>query len=137
MAEHIRRLAWIGVARSILAILIGSLLVVKAEKLGQSSYGYTRVTVETVAFDQLAFRWLGGLCFFFACLRMAQAGLALVRNSWARPLGLSLALFDIVNLCLFPVSTALGLYALVVYRHPDTLDYFDSRQKARVPAGRS
>jgi hypothetical protein len=128
MVEHIKRLAWIGILRSVLSVALGLLLLVKADRLKQSAYGYTQVTVETVAFDKLAFRCVGVLCLFLASLRMVQAAAALVGQSWARTFGLALAIFDILNLCLFPISTTLGLYGLVVYRHADTLDYFEKRR---------
>lgn len=132
MDEHVKVLGWLGVARSVLALALALLLLVKSENLGQSSYGFPRVSVETVEFDQLAFRWVGGLCFFFSVLRVIQGALALLGRSWARRFGLALAMFDLVNLALFPVSTALGLYGLVVYRHPDTLDHFAGKRRAPV-----
>jgi hypothetical protein len=35
--------------------------------------------------------------------------------------GVALAYFDLANLIIFPISTALGLYGFVVYRHPQTI----------------
>jgi hypothetical protein len=37
-----------------------------------------------------------------------------------------LAILDIIDLALFPISTALGLYGLVVYRHPEVAAQFST-----------
>jgi len=37
----------------------------------------------------------------------------------------ALAIIDLINLTLFPVTTACGTYGLLVYRHPDSLDFFE------------
>jgi hypothetical protein len=74
-----------------------------------------------VLFGVGAFLLAGGLA------RLVQAAGVFLSKPWSRKLGLALGVFDIVNLVFFPISMALGLYAVVVYRHPDTLDHFEPR----------
>jgi hypothetical protein len=41
---------------------------------------------------------------------------------------------DLVNLVGFPLSTILGLYALVVYSHGETVSFFASRRSGKAGA---
>ena len=56
------------------------------------------------------------------------------RGRLTRRMGLALAIFDLVDLTFFPVTTACGTYGLLVYRHPDSLDFFEGAFEARPPA---
>ncbi len=139
MAEHVKVLAVLGIARALAALLVGGLLISKAGGLSLADYGSSRGALEMgsidagdredLGFDQRAFAALGALCVAFAVIRTVQ-GIGVLRTvRWARPLGLGLAVFDALNLALFPLSTALGLYGLVVYRHPEAVARFGARRR--------
>jgi hypothetical protein len=132
MLEHVRVLGYLGLFRAALGAALGIYLVWKSAHLDLSAYGLTFVTEEILRLDGKAFLLLGWLCIGMSCLRVAQGVLTLKRKARARPFGVGLALFDFLNLALFPVSTALGLYGFVVYRHPETAGFFE-RQDATNP----
>jgi hypothetical protein len=127
MAEHVRTLGWIGVVRAVLGMLLGPYLVYKSLTLTRESYGSTPVTQEVLAFDAAVFLGIGAFLAASGLVRLVQAVGALGSRPWARRAGLALGVFDILNLAFFPVSMSLGLYAVVVYRHPDTQDRFGPR----------
>lgn len=55
-------------------------------------------------------------------------GLTATRLSrFCRRLGLGLAVFDLVDLTLFPITTACGLYGFLVHRNPDTMDFYEGK----------
>lgn len=124
MVEHVIALGWINLVRAILGLAFGGILIWRAySPLESQAY----VSDENFSFDQYAFLVVGTLTIVIAHMRAAQSIGSFLLRRWGRVLGLALALFDIANLILFPLSTALGLYGLVVYRHPDTRDQFRSR----------
>lgn len=45
----------------------------------------------------------------------------------SRLLGLGLAALDLIDLTFFPVTTACGLYGMLVYGHVDTVDFFEAK----------
>ncbi len=47
--------------------------------------------------------------------------------SSSRFLGLALAALDLIDLTFFPITTACGLYGVLVYRDPATIDFFEAR----------
>jgi hypothetical protein len=51
-----------------------------------------------------------------------------------RRMGLALAILDLIDITLFPVTTACGTYGLLVYRHPDSLDFFEGAFGSGPPA---
>jgi len=128
MLEHVKILGRIGIARALLGVALGSYLIWSAQALDIVAYGLTQVTPDTVQFDRTAFMVIGGLCLAMAPVRCVQAILALKGRPSARLFGMGLAIWDAVNLSLFPVSTALGLYGIVVYHNPETVGYFESRR---------
>lgn len=127
MAEHVRMLARIGLLRALLGIALGPILLYKSGALTRESYGSTWVTPDVLAFDAAVLLGVGAFLLAGGIARLIQASGALLSRPWARRFGLALGVFDIVNLAFFPISMALGLYAVVVYRHPDTLDRFEPR----------
>ena len=127
MLEHLRVFAYIGLVRAAIGVPLGIVLIWKAKYLNLLAYGSTQVTQDVVDFDCTAFQVLGWLCIAFAVARAVQGILALRGKAAALPLGKGLAIFDIVNLVLFPISTAFGLYGTVIYKHPDTVDFLTSR----------
>ena len=129
MVEHVRVLGYLGILRAAGGAALGIYLIWKAVHLNLSDYGSTG---EMLSLDTNAFLVLGWLSIAMACLRVTQGILTLRKTTCARPFGVGLACFDFLNLALFPVSTALGLYGFVVFRHPETVAYFE-RQEARSP----
>ena len=134
MADHVRTLAYIGFIRAALGLGIGAYLIFKASALNVVHYGLTPVTEELFDLDRTSFYVIGIVWVGLALLRVIQAIQAFRGKPSARVFGLGLAIWDIVNLPLLPVSTALGLYGLVVYRHPDTMVFFESHRQGRQPA---
>ncbi len=140
MFEHVRALGILGIVRSILAAGIGLALLWKSQDVTLQEYAKNRFELEApvyntedraiLSFDRNAFAAVGVVCLGLAIVRLAQAVGALFWRGWARRLGLGLACFDVFNLALFPVSTALGLYGLVVYRKAETAERFAARRVA-------
>lgn len=127
MAEHVKMLVKIGFLRALLGAGLGPFFLYKAQTLTRDSYESTWVTPDVPAFDAAVLFGVGAVLLAGGIARLIQALGAVRVKPWARKLGLALGLFDIANIVLFPVSMALGLYAVVVYRHPDTLDRFEPR----------
>ena len=88
MAEHVKVLAALGIARALAALLIGGLLISKAGGLSLADYGSSREALEMesidagdredLGFDQRAFVALGALCVAFAAIRTVQ-GIGVLR----------------------------------------------------------
>ncbi len=132
MADHVVVLGILGIVRAVLGFGLGVWLILVAADLGPERYDMSWPKSEVVEFDRAAFRAVAAAAFLLAPLRALQGILALRRKALARPAGLALACVDLANLALFPISTALGLYGLVVYRHPTTAEYLGCR--AAVPS---
>ena len=68
---------------------------------------------------------VGALCFFIpGIIAYAVAGYGLLNyKGWARILAIILA---ILNLCLFPIGTALGIYTLVIMFNDETKALFEA-----------
>jgi hypothetical protein len=60
-------------------------------------------------------------------IRCAQALFSLRAVEWGRRLGLILACVDFVT----PVTLPIALWGLIIYRHPDTRDYFQRKGEAQ------
>ena len=88
---------------------------------------YATIGIVGVVIFIIAFLLLGWLVVAFAVAWTLQGVAACITVRWARPAGLALAILDVVNLALFPLSTALGLYALVVYGKAETRELFRRR----------
>jgi hypothetical protein len=135
MLEHVKILSAIGVVRALLGAALGVVLLVKAGNLRTPDYlprrelsrAPTAEETETMRFDEVVFRVGGAACLLIAIARLTQGIGAFCAAAWARRGGLALAAFDIANLTLFPLSTALGLYGLVVFRHPEAVEWFRRR----------
>lgn len=145
MVEHVKVLAAIGIVRALVAFVLGFVLISKADRLSLRDYYDDRGALESyhsgerdkedLDFDRIALSVVGGACLGFAALRLAQCAGSLFSARWARFCGLGLAVFDVINLLLFPLSTALGLYSLVVYRHPETAERFRNKRAMVSGAG--
>jgi hypothetical protein len=130
MGEHVKVLGVIGAVRALLGAALATLLLAKAATLVRTDYPDALYSPEVLTFDRIAFTALGGLAAVLAVLRCVQAAGIFLRARWAKQQGLALAVFDIANLLLFPVSTALGLYGVVVYRNPGSAGWFAGRRRA-------
>lgn len=116
VSEHARLLAWLGLVRTLLAAGVGGWLLHRAGRIIPEFRG--QYAVETLLGDQLRFRVVAGVLFALAALWLAQALGMLLRAAWSRPFGLVVAVLDLLNVPLFPLSTAWGLYGIVVHAHP-------------------
>ena len=102
MTTHVKAVGWLWIANgalSILMFLIG-LLVINWPGLIPSARDSFLASI-------------GALCFFLpGVIAYVFAGYGLLKyKSWARILAIILA---ILNLILFPIGTALGIYTLVI-----------------------
>ena len=97
--------------------------------------------------DPLAFQVVAVVLLTIAVLRLLQGAASLFEVWWARRsvgrtvggqlsrrVGLGLSILDLVDLTVFPLTTACGLYGLLVYRHADTIDFYGGRYLERTPA---
>ena len=80
-------------------------------------------TARPEAGDRGAFYILGGALLLLGLLRLVQVAGAFGTRSWARVLGQWLGWLDFLT----PLTLPLGLWALQVYRHPDTRQVFRQR----------
>jgi len=76
--------------------------------------------------DREAFYILGGGLLLLGLIRLVQVTGVFAVRSWARVLGQWLGWVDFLT----PLTLPLGLWALQVYRHPDTIQAFRPRQAA-------
>ncbi len=130
MGDHVKVLGVLGIVRALLGAAFAVLFLGKASTLARSDYPDALYAPEVLSFDRAAFTALGALAAVLAVLRGLQAAGIYLRAKWARKQGLALAVFDIANLLLFPLSTALGLYGVVVYGNPGSAAWFEKRGKA-------
>lgn len=144
MSDHVRAIGIVSLLRAIAELLFGGYLLavvarwsVPALTLGEGGEGrdllwWFRERFATLhpsstpeSGDQTAFLVLGAVLLTFGLVRVAQSLSTLLAHSWARRAGLVLAAFDFV----LPVTLPLAFWGLVVYRHPDTRDYFRGRSR--------
>jgi len=139
MSEHVKTLGIIGLFRALLGAALAAILLWKASTIHPDDYSSGRGFLDEppvgeqgegpLDFDRAAFTALGVTCIVLALVRTVQAFGALLLRPWGRRLGRALAFFDVCNLALFPLSTALGLYGLVVYGNVGTRAIFESRAR--------
>lgn len=120
--EHLKVVGILGVVRAVLGLCLGAFLLWKSGRIAREDYlqnhfelappVFNEEDETTLRFDRWAFQ-VGGVAFLaLAGTRLVQGAALLTSRVWALPLGLGLAGVDLVNLAFFPLSTALGLYAL-------------------------
>jgi hypothetical protein len=134
MVSHILALGVIQAVRCILGLALGAFL------LWRSFHIPVERMVRLETGDQLAFLIGGVGSIVLALARGLQGGLTLRMvlasrghgslpgigtGRAARRLGIVLAIVDLISLWVFPLSTACGTYGLLVYRHPEALDFFE------------
>ncbi len=102
MNSHVKVVGWLWIANGVLSILMAliGLTVINWPGLIPSARDSILAS-------------LGALCFFLpGVIAYVLAGYGLLKyKSWARILAIILA---ILNLILFPIGTALGIYTLVI-----------------------
>ena len=126
MLEHLRVLGWLGIVRGVLGALAGAFIIWRAV--------VPAVPQEALPWDVPLF-WVVGIVSLLLAVVWTAQGVAVLRmRPWSRRCGLFLGLTDLVCLCFFPVSTAMGLYAIVVYRHGETVEHFRSRARPSAQA---
>jgi hypothetical protein len=112
MKTHIKVIGWLWILNAVVSILmlIIGLIIVNASV--SSAQDATLVTI-------------GGLCFFIpGTIANFLAGYGLLQyKNWARILAIILA---IINLPLFPIGTAVGIYTLVIMFNKETKVLFSS-----------
>ena len=102
MKTHLKVVGWLWIANGLLSILMAI--------IGLTVINWPGVIPS--AWDSILAS-IGALCFFLpGVIAYALAGYGLLKyKSWARILAIILA---ILNLILFPIGTALGIYTLVI-----------------------
>ncbi len=123
MPSHLKIVTALSSCRSLIGVALAAFIFWKMRTLEEIASG-----------DRVVLLSAASLLLLFSVVRACVAVGGVLRRRWSRRLGLALAAFDCVNLVLFPLSTALGLQGLVVYRHPETVHYFGHGEAA---AGRS
>ena len=102
MKTHVKAVGWLWIANGVLSILMAliGLTVINWPGLIPSARDSILASI-------------GALCFFLpGVIAYVLAGYGLLKyKSWARILAIILA---ILNLILFPIGTALGIYTLVI-----------------------
>jgi len=102
MQTHVKAVGWLWIANGVLSILMAliGLTVINWPGLIPSARDSILASI-------------GALCFFLpGVIAYVLAGYGLLKyKSWARILAIILA---ILNLILFPIGTALGIYTLVI-----------------------
>ena len=113
---HVRMLGLLGLFRAEWSLMLGAVLTAKGLTLTARHYGSTFVSSETLSFDKTCFVAIGLCALFLSTIRLLQGISILAGQRIACRWGLYLAVFDMVNLVCFPLSTSVGLYGWVVYR---------------------
>ncbi len=148
MASHILALGIIQAVRGILGLAAGAFFIFRSFKIP-----FDRVArVEDG--DRAAFLAIGILLVIFALVRAGQGvftvflmprlgrggadghvgeGVGPGAGRAARKLGIVMGIVDLVDLTAFPFTTACGTYAILVYRHPESRDFFEGTY-SKAPA---
>jgi hypothetical protein len=107
MKTHVKVLGWLWIANGVLTILIAIPGLIIANMNIPNVQDSILVTVGSLL-----------CCFVPGVIVDVVAGYGLLNyKSWARILAIILA---ILNLCLFPIGTALGIYTLVIMFNQET-----------------
>ena len=134
MVSHILTLGIIQSVRSLAGLAMGIFLLwqgmghIPAERVSRLEPG-----------DRTVFVALGAGWAALSLLRGGQGASTLVLvaaarrrrpapahiGRFVRRLGIAVALIDVIDLTGFPVTTGCGTYGLLVYRHPEALDFFE------------
>lgn len=114
---HVNLVGWLNVISGVFTLVLACLVAVFLTGIGM-------VTNDPVAFQVLSITgWVGGgfLAILSVPALIAGVGL-LMRQSWARYLGLIVGVFSLVN---FPIGTVIGGYTLFVLLQNAAGSYFE------------
>ena len=130
MQRHLRAIFYISLLRVLAELALGTWITLVAlvwdSENGPRFLTY-HYTARPESGDREAFFILGGGLILLGAIRLAQALGSARLLDWARRLGLCLGWLDFLT----PLTLPLGLWALLVYRHPDTRQFFSGGLSAR------
>jgi hypothetical protein len=108
MDKHVKVVAWLWILNGLLSICMAI----------SSLVFFTTGLVDTGMEDSLLFS-VGSVCFFLpGIIAYILAGWGLLNyKNWARILAIILA---VLNLILFPIGTAIGIYTLIIMFNKET-----------------
>ena len=118
MLAHVKTIGWLALLRAVCGGGFGVFCFVALQ-------GHRAKDLEPA--DVLIVTVLASLLLGVAVIRVVQGVACLRGRRLGRRLGVGLGFFDVCNLVCFPVSTGLGLYALVTYRKPEVVEFFSRR----------
>lgn len=136
MASHVLVLAILNIARGFSGIAVAALFYYCSDGVRLPRVRQARMEDG----DPLAFQIVAVVLLTIAVLRLLQ-GFASLAEVWrarrnrgrtaggqlSRWVGIGLSVLDLIDLTAFPLSTACGVYGLLVYRHADTIDFYSGR----------
>jgi hypothetical protein len=133
MIEHLRALGFVSLLRALVELGLGAYLILVVVNWEVTAPNWPtwpparHADAEPLGGDRTAFLAFGAVLPFFCAVRSAQALCALTGRRWARRAGIVLAVLDLAT----PITLPFALWGLVVYRHPETRDYFARRAQQR------
>ena len=112
MNTHVKVVGWLWIANAVLSILMAIIGLTIINWPGNVPGPRDSILTS-----------IGALCFFIpGIIAYAVAGYGLLNyKGWARILAIILA---ILNLCLFPIGTAIGIYTLIIMFNKETVALF-------------
>lgn len=124
MRTHVMVVAWLSIVYNGIGLIVACLIGLFMLGIGGAIAGSDHQALPMLGI----FGSLGFLLFWLIAVTAIPGiigGLGLLgRANWARILVIVLAVLD---LCTFPVGTALGVYTLIVMFHPETALMFERR----------
>lgn len=123
MQRHLSTIRVISLLRILVELALGAWITLVALGWnGESGEGFLNYhpTARPETGDREAFYILGAGFILLGLIRLLQVVGAFAVHPWARVLGQWLGWIDLLT----PVTLPLGLWALQVYRHPDTRQVF-------------
>ena len=131
MSEHVRAIFVVSIVRSVLESVGGVWVLLVAwrwsEPAGSGLSAFVpghHPDARPEVGDREAFVILGCILILLGVARFVQSLNSLLVREWARKFGQVLAIADLFT----PLTLPLGLWAFLVYRHPDTRDHFRKRE---------
>ena len=126
MQKHLQIICVVSLLRVLAEFALGAWVSLVA--LGWDGEGFLAYhpTARPEVGDREAFYILGVGLLLLGLIRLVQVVGGFAVGSWARVLGQWLGWVDFLT----PLTLPLGLWALQVYRHPDTIQVFRPRQAA-------
>ena len=145
MPPHVVVLAFINSLRGLCGLVLGGLLVYFSDRARYPSgrlFDVASMKPRYIEGDFQAFLVVGVVFMLLAILRLVQGSITIAEwrrasrsvrrergklGAFSRRLGLGLSVLDLIDLTFFPVTTACGLYGLLVYRSPDSIEFFEGK----------